>query len=132
AAGVSGGFRPIPGLAFLGFLEDAVHMDRAASAEGPDRGSDVVHRGMREVQDDPVHGGDLPEDGVRVPLTYRDMVRPIRCDVLSKKSYRPWIRIRSVNLARSDSFPDEDRVRPDAREGGRDRCAGFPQVRNPV
>src|SRR5437773_11908764 len=74
--GLSGGLDPIAGLAFLGFLEDAVQMDRAASPEGPERGSDVVHRGMREVQDDAVHGGDLPEDGVRVPLTYRDMVRP--------------------------------------------------------
>src|SRR6266480_2132081 len=76
----------IAGLAFLGCLEDAVHMDGAASPEGLKRGSEVVHRGMRKIQDDPVHGGDLPEDGVRVPLTYRDMVRPIRCDVLSKKS----------------------------------------------
>src|SRR5438105_15788249 len=59
------------------------------------------------------------------------MVRPIRCDVLSKKSYRPWIRIRSVNLARSASFRDEDRVRPDAREGVRDRFAGFDQIRDP-
>src|SRR5437773_3927837 len=106
-------------------------MDRAASPEGPERGSDVVHRGMREVQDDAVHGGDLPEDGVRVPLTYRDTVRPIRRDVLSKKSYRPWIRIRSVNLARSAPLRDEDRVRPDPREGVRDRFAGFDQIRDP-
>src|SRR5437870_11988729 len=59
------------------------------------------------------------------------MVRPIRGDVLSEKSYRPWIRIRSVNLARSASFRDEDRVRPDAREGVRDRFAGFDQIRDP-
>src|SRR5436853_2415093 len=129
--GSSGGSDLIAGLAFLGFLEDAVHMDHAASPEGPERGSEVVHRGMRKVQDYPVHGGDLPEDGVRVPLTYRDMVRPIRGDVLSKKSYRPWIRIRSVNLSRSASFRDEDRVRPDAREGVRDRFAGIDQIRDP-
>src|SRR6266550_6834259 len=79
----------------------------------------------------PIHGGDQPEDGVRLPLTYRDMVRPIRCDVLSKKSYRPWIRIRSVDLSRSASFRDEDRVRPDPREGVRDRFAGFDQIRDP-
>src|SRR5947208_3794656 len=129
--GSSGGLDPIAGLAFLGFLEDAVDVDGAASPEGPERGSKVVHRGMRKIQDDPVHGGDLPEDGVRVPLTYRDMVRPIRCDVLSKKSYRPWIRIRSVNLARSAPLRDEDRVRPDPREGVRDRFAGFDQIRDP-
>src|SRR2546423_12040793 len=106
--GSSGGLDLIAGLAFLGCLENAVHMDGAASPEGLERGSEVVHRGMRKVQDDPVHGGDLPEDGVRVPLTYRDMVRPIRCDVLSKKSYRPRIRIRSVDLSRSALFRDED------------------------
>src|SRR6266550_6523370 len=89
--GSNGRTDPVAGLAFLGLLEDAVHMDGAASPEGLERGSEVVHRGMRKIQDDPVHGGDLPEDGVRVSFTYRDVVRPIRCDILSKKSYRPWI-----------------------------------------
>src|SRR5438132_254934 len=130
--GSSGRLDLIAGLAFLGCLEDAVDVDGAASPEGPERGSKVVHRGMRKIQDDPVHGGDLPEDGVRVPLTYSDMVRPIRGDVLSEKSYRPWIRIRSVDLCRSASFRDEDRVRPDAREGVRDRFAGFDQIRDPL
>src|SRR3989440_7309134 len=131
-SGSNGRMDPIAGLAFLDLLEDAVHMDGATSTKGLERGSEVVHRGMGKIQDDPIHGGDLPEDGVRVPLTYCDMVRPIRCDVLSKKSYRPWIRIRSVDLSRSASFRDEDRVRPDAREGVRDRFAGFDQIRDPL
>src|SRR6266480_2278530 len=129
--GSNGRTDPIAGFAFLVLLKDAVHMDGAASPEGLERSSEVVHRGVRKIQDDSVHRGDLPEDGVRVPVTYRDMVRPIRCDVLSKKSYRPWIRIRSVDLSRSASFRDEDRVRPDAREGIRDRFAGFDQIRDP-
>src|SRR6266480_4502851 len=130
--GSNGRTDPIAGFAFLVLLKDAVHMDGAASPEGLERSSEVVHRGVRKIQDDSVHRGDLPEDGVRVPVTYRDMVRPIRCDVLSKKSYRPWIRIRSVDLSRSASFRDEDRIRPDAREGVRDRFAGFDQIRDPL
>src|SRR5205823_2871510 len=39
--------------------------------------------------------------------------------------------IRSVNLARSAPLRDEDRVRPDPREGVRDRFAGFDQIRDP-
>jgi len=36
-----------------------------------------------------------------------------------------------VDLSRSAPLRDEDRVRPDAREGVRDRFAGFDQIRDP-
>src|SRR5438046_8231024 len=71
--GLSGGLDPIAGLAFLGFLEDAVQMDRAPTPEGPEPASEGVHRGWRGCKDAPVHGGDLLGNGVRGPLTYLTM-----------------------------------------------------------
>src|SRR5438034_10089940 len=52
--GSSGGLDPIAGLAFLGFLEDAVHTDGAESAEGHERGPEVLHSGLSTNQDAPI------------------------------------------------------------------------------
>ena len=105
-------------------------MDRPLVGEGPEGWGQVIHGGVRQIEDHAVHGSDSLQDGARVSFEDRDPFRPIRGDVRAEESNGDRIRVRGNDLPRPATFRDEDRVRADPREGVGDPLALAHQVRD--
>jgi len=104
-------------------FQDRVDVDGPTGPEGSERIREELHGGMGEVQDDPVHGGDLPQDGPRVPFPNLHAVRAIRRDILSEEFDRRRVRVRGDDPSGRAAASDQDRVRSYARERVRDGLA---------
>ncbi len=119
---------PLDGLPLLRPLQDPVNVDHASVVNCPKGVLQEVERRVREVQDDAVDRSDLPQDLAGVPLMRRDEGGVVRRDVRLKEGDRRGIRIRRVDDLGPTSRGDQDRVRPDAREGVRDDLSGLDEV----
>lgn len=100
----------------LGVLKDAVHVDGPLVPQRADRLGKEVHRGVREIEDDPVQRGPVPQDVAGICLADLNEVRAVRGDILTKEAHRDRVDVRSDHAPRSTTFRDEDRVRSDSGE----------------
>jgi len=105
-------------------------VDRATRFEGPEGIGQKVKRRVRQVQDDPVHGRDLPEDRTRVACANRHAVSTIRRYVRAQQLDGDRVRIRGVDFSRAARLRNQDRIGTDPRERIRDDLPVPGQVRD--
>src|SRR5207237_407276 len=124
------GFDDVASLGLLRSFKDRVEVDRPLVREGPEGWGQVIHGGVRQIEDHAVHGSDSLQDGARVSFEDHDSFRSIRGDVRAEESNGDRIRVRGDDLPRPATFRDEDRVGADPREGVGDPLALAHQVRD--
>jgi len=107
--------RPDPVLA-VRVLQDAVHVDDAPRAERRERVGQEVHRGMGEVQEDPVQGRGLSQDDAGVPLAHLDAVRTVGRGVAPQQVHRDRVGVRRDDPRGCASLRDEDGIGAHPRE----------------
>ena len=104
-------------------LHDPIQVDGPRGAEGGQRVGQELQGRVREVEDDPVHGGDVSEDLARVPFVDVDSIRPVRRHVRPEEVHGHGIHVGGVDPAGARAPRDQDGIGPDARERV---CDDFP------
>ena len=101
----------------FGFFEDPIQVHRSAASDCSESLSEVVDRGMREIQDYPVHRTDVCQDGPGISLSDCHMFRSVRGDVRTEVFDRDRIGVGGVDFFGPTAIGDEDRVKHATRAG---------------
>src|SRR5207247_6885258 len=74
------GLDDVASLGLLRSFKDRVEVDRPLVGEGSEGRGQVIHGGVRQIEDHAVHRSDSLQDGERVSLGDRPPYRPLRRD----------------------------------------------------